>query len=500
MKTVISKRLSMNSALPLRVSLSRSSFLFILFFTSLTFVTAQTPDRTKPPALGPTPSVKINPVQRFELKNGLKVIVYEKHEVPIVQMNLVVKAGSVNEAPDKLGIAGMTANMMDEGANGKSALELSDAIDFLGSSIGASGGLHTSGVSLRSTVSKFDESLKLFADILLHPDFPQKELDRLQKQYITSLMQAYDQPRAIAAAASGSLVFGKDHPYGRTSVGTESMIKSFTVADLKNFYSTYYRPNNSFLIVVGDVKADEVVAKLEKAIGGWEKRDVKEVTVPNAKQVNDRKIFLIDKPDAAQSVIRICRIGTDRMTKDYFPLLVMNTILGGSFTSRLNNNLREEHGYAYGAGSGFSFRPSAGSFTAASDVQTDVTDKALQEFMKELNGISKPVSDVELERAKNYIALGYPDNFSSISSIAGQLVDMELYHLPEDYFNNYIGNVLAVKKDDVRRVAKKYIDTDDLAIIIVGDKAKIEKGLQTTKVGKIINMVPTDVLGPMPSL
>lgn len=476
----------------------RSSLFFIV--TCAIFLSAQNPDRTKPPALGPTPSLKVNPTQKFTLSNGLPVYVYEKRDVPIIQLNLVVKAGSVDEPADKLGLAGMTANMMDEGAAGKSALQLSDEIDFLGTSISVSGGLHTSGMSMRSTTSKFDASLKLFADILLRPDFPESELVRLRKQYLTSLVQAYDRPPVIAAAATSQLVFGKNHPYGRTTVGTEQTLNSLTVADLKNFYSTYYKPNNSFLVVVGDVEANSIVAKLEQALGEWQKGEVKPATVAKAKQVSGRTIYLIDKPEAAQSVIRICRVGTDRMTEDYFPLLVMNTILGGSFTSRLNQNLREQHGYAYGAGSGFAFRPSPGPFTASSDVQTDATDKALKEFMKELNDISKPVSDDELAKAKNYIALGYPDNFSNVGSIAAQIVEMVLYNLPENYFNNYIGNVMAVKKEDVRRVAKKYIDTDDLAIIIVGDKAKIEKGLKETKVGKIINMVPTDVLGPMPKL
>jgi zinc protease len=495
--TVNNKQLTMNNNI---INVFTIYLMTSLLLISSVFVNAQSPDRTKPPVLGPTPSVKINAVQRFTLKNGLLVVVYEKHEVPVVQMNLIVKAGSVNENPAKIGLAGLTANMMDEGAAGKSSLELSDAIDFLGTTIGVSGGLHTSGVAMRSTVSKLDESLKLFADVLLRPDFPQKDLERLQKQYLTSLLQAYDQPRSIAAAATGQIVFGKEHPYGRSNIGSEHSIKSFSTDDLKNFYSTYYRPNNSYLIVVGDVNTQDIIAKLESAVGSWEKKDVPSVTVPNGKQVNDRKIYLIDKSESAQSVIRICRVGTDRMTEDYFPLMVMNTILGGSFTSRLNNNLREVHGYTYGAGSGFSFRASAGPFTASSDVQTDATDKALNEFMKELNGISKPITDEELDKAKNYIALGYPDNFSSVGSIAGQLAEMVQYDLPESYFNDFIGKVLSVKKEDVRRVAKKYVDTDDLAIIIVGDKTKIEKGLKETKIGKIINMVPTDVLGPMPKL
>jgi predicted Zn-dependent peptidase len=463
-------------------------------------VFAQTPDRSTPPALGPTPSLQVNAIQKFTLSNGLIVVVYEKNEVPIIQMNLVIKAGSVDEPSDKLGLSGLTANMMDEGAAGKSALQLSDEIDFLGTSISVSGGLHTSMVAMRSTTSKFDASMKLFSDIVLRPDFPESELARLQKQYLTSLYQAYDRPQAIAAAASSQLVFSKEHPYGRTTIGTEASIKSLTVSDLKNFYSTYYKPNNALLVVVGDVKANEIVAQLEKSLGGWQKGTVQPAVVAKSKQVKGRTLYLIDKPEAAQSVIRISRVGAERSSEDYFPLLVMNTILGGSFTSRLNQNLREKNGYSYGAGSGFSFRPSAGPFTASSDVQTDVTDKATKEFIKELDGISKPVSDVELSKAKNYIALGYPDNFSNVGSIASQIAEMMLYNLPESYFNDYIGKVLAVKKEDVRRVAKKYIDADNLAIIIVGDKAKVEKGLLQTKIGKVVNLVPTDVLGPMPTL
>jgi len=478
----------------------RVSFLAFVLLINAVFVSAQSPDRTKPPVLGPTPSLKVNTLQKFTLTNGLQVVVYEKKEVPIIQLNLVIKAGSVNETSDKLGLSGMTANMMDEGAAGKSSLELSDEVDFLGADIGATGGLHNSAVTLRSTVSKFDSALKLFSDILLRPDFPVNELERLKKQYITSLFQGFDQPRVIAAAATSLLVYGKEHQYGRTTVGNENTINSLTVDDLKNFYSMYYRPNNAFLVVVGDVNAKEIIVKLESALAGWQKGEVLSVSISKPKQVDGRTIYLIDKPEAAQSVIRICRIGVDRKSDDYFPILVMNTILGGSFTSRLNSNLREKNGYAYGANSGFSMRPLPGPFIAASDVQTDKTDKALQEFMKELTAIAKPVADEELTKAKNFVALGYPDNFSSVGSIAYQIGEMIDYNLPESYFNDYIGKILAVTKDDVRRVAKKYIDTDDLVIIVVGDKTKVEKGLKESKIGKMINLTPTDVLGPMPKL
>ncbi|MGE5314651.1 MAG: M16 family metallopeptidase [Acidobacteriota bacterium] len=458
----------------------------------------QTVDRSTPPALGPTPSIRMNPVQKFSLKNGLRVIVYEKHEVPIVQMSLVVRAGNVDEPADRLGLAGMTANMLDEGAGGKSSLELADAIDYLGTTISTYGGIQTSSVSMRSTVSKLDESLKLFADVALRPDFPASDLERLRKQSLTSLLQAYDQPRIIANIASGPIVFGKEHPYGRISTGTEQSLKAMSVEDLKKFYSTHYRPNNAFLVVVGDVKAKEIVQKLEKAFGTWARKTVDAASVPRATQVSGRKIYLIDKPDAAQSVIRICRVGTDRKTEDYFPLIVMNTILGGSFSSRLNLNLREHHHFTYGASSFFSLRLSAGAFTAAADVQTDSTVQAMREFMKELAAISAPVTDEELTRAKNYLALGYPDNFSNVASIAGQLEEMTTYDLPETYFTTYIDRVLAVTKDDVERAAKKYVDAENLAIIIVGDRAKIEPGLAAAKIGEIVPMSVVEALGPMP--
>ncbi|HLP15658.1 MAG TPA: pitrilysin family protein [Bacteroidota bacterium] len=473
---------------------------FAVFVICALPVCAQKADRTKPPALGPTPSIKMNAIQKFTLKNGLRVIVYEKHEVPIVQMRLVVNTGNVDEPSDKPGLAGLTANMLDEGAGGKSSLELADAIDYLGTSISTYGGIQSSSISMRSTVSKLDPSLKLFADVALRPDFPVSELERLQKQYLTSLLQAYDQPRSIASAASGPLVFGKDHPYGRNIMGTEQSIRSMTASDVKKFYQTHYRPNNAFLVIVGDVTAKEILKKIDGAFGAWKKQDVAHVTVSRAPQVSGRKIYLIDKPEAAQSVIRICRVGTDRKTEDYFPLMVMNTILGGSFSSRLNNNLREVHHYTYGANSGFSLRRSAGAFVAGSDVQTDSTEKAMNEFMKELKGISEPVTDEELARAKNFLALGYPDNFSNVASIAEQLEDLVTYDLPENYFNTYIARVLAVTKEDVQRAARKYVDADNLAIIIVGDRSKIEKGLTDAKIGTIVPMTAIDVLGPMPKL
>ena len=461
---------------------------------------AQVTDRSKPPQLGTPPSLTLPQIQKLTLSNGIPVVVMEKHGVPVVQMNLMFKVGAALEPEDKIGLASMTAAMLREGAGDKTSLELADAIDYLGASIGTSADNQSLWAFLHTPLSKLDQAFSLFADIIQRPMFPQNELERLKKERLTSLMQMHDQPTMVAAVAASKFVFGEKHPYGRGTMGSEKSIKGLTIEDVKAFYNKCYHAGNATFVVVGDVRTADIVATLEKTFGGWRKGETAAMTIPTAAQVRGRTVYLVDKPNAPQSVIRIARVGTDRLTKDYFPLVVMNTILGGSFSSRLNNNLREQHGYTYGAGSSFDMRLSAGSFTASSSVQTAVTDKAMTEFFNELNRISTPVSDQELAKAKNYLALGYPGDFETVSQIAGQLGDMLYYNLPDSYFNNYIKNVLAVTKDDVRRVAKKYIDPDNIAVIVVGDQKTVQKGLEGLKLGTMKTMKIEDVLGKMPVL
>ncbi len=472
--------------------------LLLLVLCSLSL--AQTVDRSEPPKLGPPPSLKLPPIQHLKLQNGIPVTLMEKHEVPLVQIELIVMGGSADDPKEKKGIASMTAAMMEEGAGTRSSLELADAIDFLGADISAFAGQHTSGVSLHTPLSKLDSALALFADVAMRPLFPPEELERNRKELLTTLMQWHDEPRAIASVLFSKTLFGENSPYGVPSVGNVKSINSMTVDDLRKFHDEIFVANNANIIVSGDITANTLLPKLDSYFDSWRKGTVPQIPFPEAQQVEQRKIHLVDKPGAPQSEIRIGRIGTDRMTPDFYPLIVMNTILGGSFSSRLNHNLREEHGYTYGAYSGFDFRLHPGPFVATSAVQTQVTDKALTEFVKELQGILQTVSDDELERAKNYVALRYPENFQAVSSIAGQLADLIIYHLPDDYFNTYTKNVMAVSKEDVKRVADKYIDPGKVAIIIVGDRKEIEPGIAALNLGPIVNLSIDDVLGAAPSL
>ncbi len=477
----------------------------IVVFAIIAFVVtgpaaAQKPDRSAPPKLGAPGTLSLPAIQKFKLSNGLPVVLMEKRGVPVVQINLLVKTGSAMEPTDKAGTASMTAAMLDEGAGTRSALELADAIDFLGARISTNSGQHTSVIALHSPVSKIDAALPLMGDIAMRPTFPVEELDRLRKERMTTLVQWHDQPGTIASVAFSQTLYGSRHPYGVPSIGNEQSLRAMKVSDLKRFHDTYYNPNNVTMIVVGDVGRAEIQKKLESEFGAWRGRTTASVNWPDATQVEQRMIYLVDKPGAAQSEIRIGRIGVSRMTNDYFPLVVMNTILGGSFTSRLNQNLRETHGYSYGAGSFFDMRPLPGPFMAYSAVQTNVTDSALFEFFKEFREIQRSLPDEEFEKAKNYIALGYPDNFESVGQIAGMLAEMVTYSLPDDYFNTYVSKVLDVKKADVERVAREYVLPEKMAVIVVGDKAVIEKGIRGLKLGTVQVRTIESVLGKPPTL
>ena len=471
-----------------------------LLLVGVTSVFAQTPDRSKPPELGPPPDLKMPPIQHLKLSNGVPVVLVEKKQVPLVDVILHLNVGSGHDPANKTGLASVTLGMLDEGAGTRNALQIADEIDYLGASLSIGAGYHVSTISLHVSTARLEAALAVMADVVLRPTFPADELDRQRKQRLTALGQAHDNPQTIAAVLSNQVLYGEQHPYGQQSSGVEASLRSFSAQDCRDFYGKYFTSNNATLIVVGDVVAKEVLPKLESAFGKWKAGKFPAASWPEVKQVTDRKIYLVDKPGAAQSVIRIGRIATTRLTEDYYALKVLNTILGGSFTSRLNYNLRETHGYSYGAGSSFVLRPQPGPFIASASVQTDVTDKALTEFMKELNGILGEISDEEMVRAKNYEALGYPRDFQTTGQIANALTEVVTYGLPDTYFNQYVNNVLAVTKEQAQAAARKYIDPDKVAIVIVGDRSKIEDGIRALNLGELKLMTIAEVLGQAPKV
>jgi len=460
---------------------------------------AQKPDRGTPPKPGPRPGLKLPPIQKQTLSNGVAVWLVEQHEVPIVQLNLIVKAGSAADSVGKYGVGSMTAAMLDEGAGGKSALELADAVEFLGAQLATNSTFDYSAVRLSVTVARLNEALPLMSDVVQRPTFPAAELERLRKERLTRLLQARDDPAAIMEMAFPRLVFGEKHRYGTPAGGGPAEVKAFTVDDLRAFHRSYYRPDNSTLLVVGDVTAATVMPALERAFGSWKADGAAgpNTPLPTAAQLTKRQIYLIDKPGAAQSQIRIGWVGVPRSTPDYPTIQVLNTILGGAFTSRLNSNLREEHGYTYGAFSSFDERISPGAFSARAGVQTDKTSEALKEFFNELTGILKPVPAEELDKAKNYVALGFPAEFETTGDLAQKMEEQVIHHLPDEYFPSYIRAVVQTTGPGVEKAAGRYIQPDKFAIVIVGDRKVIEAGIRALNLGPIENLTVEQALGPM---
>ncbi len=458
-------------------------------------VWAQAPDRSHPPSLGPTPQLDLPGIQKRALSNGLAVWLVESHEVPIVQVNVVVKAGAGDDPAGKFGTASLTAAMLDEGAGTRSALDIADAVEFLGASLTTTSSFDASAVRLNVPSGRLRDALPVLADVTLRPAFPAKELERLRQERLTSLLQARDDPASIAPMAFSRIVFGA-HRYGTGAIGTEATLKVLSTGDLSAFHAAYYQPSNAVLVVVGDINADAILPDLEKQFGSWKAAAApRRAPVPAAPQLASGGIYIVDKPEAEQSQIRIGWVGVPRSTPDYFPLLVLNTILGGSFTSRLNQNLREEHGYAYGASSGFDMRLSAGPFVAAAGVQTDKTAESVREFFNELMGITEPIGAEEIARAKNYIALGFPAEFESSADLSRRLEELIVYQLPDDYFERYIANVQATMAAALQKAANTYIQPSRFAVVVVGDRKTIEPGIRALNLGPVRVMSVEEALG-----
>jgi predicted Zn-dependent peptidase len=458
-------------------------------------------DRSKPPKPGPARPLKLPPVERLSLSNGMSVLLLGVHEVPVVEVILVVRGGAAADPAGRDGLAAMTADLLDEGAGGKDALALADAVDFLGATLGTGASWDASTVRLRVPVARLDDALALMADVALRPDFPEAELQRLRKEALTDLLQARDVPGAIASRALAQAVFGPAHRYGRPQSGGAAEIASFTVADLRGFHAARYTPAASSLVVVGDVTA-AVLPSLEKAFGAFRASAAAPAppAVPAARQLSSRSVWLVDKKDAAQSSLRLGRIGPAWPDPAYAPNEVMNTLLGGSFTSRLNDNLREQHGYAYGARSGFRRNLAAGQFLVATDVQTDKTGPALDEVFKELERILAPASPEEVERARNYAALGYAGDFETTSQLAQRMVEKLVYGLPDGFYESFVPRALATDVAGLQKAARAAIDPKRLAVVVVGDRAKVEAPLRALNLGPLRVLTVDDVMGKAPSI
>jgi zinc protease len=446
-----------------------------------TVAPGQTPDapfRQAPPAAAAEPAFTVPAFKRFKLKNGLQVVLAEFHDLPLVDFNLIIKTGGAANPPALAGLADMTRRMLDEGSKTRSAPEIADQMAFLGATLGGGSSWDSSNASLSVLSKNLDAALAIFAEVVVAPAFDAKEFTRVQDNTLTAITRRKDSPPTVANLAFARLLYGAKHPYGWPLSGVEDSIKKTTPANLRHTYDATWRPNNAVLIVAGDTTEPVLRPKLEAAFKSWKPRPVAARKLPPATTAADKtKIFLVDKAEAPQSSIRVGLVGIARTNPDYFAVTVMNLIFGGGFY-RLDLNLREGKGWTYGARSSFESRKTPGPFSAGGEFVAAHTAESVGEILKELNGMrDADVTDAELARAKAQITKSFPARFATRAQVAAQLAELAIFGLPDSYLTDYVKKVLAVTKDDVRRVARKYMDPGHLTIVVVGDEKSLHDPL-----------------------
>lgn len=496
MRRAPSRRMNACTPRAARRTALRLGALLAIATTTAPTLHAQPVDRSTPPRLAaPTPLVMPTAVERT-LPNGLRLIVVSQPKLPLLDAVLLLRHGSEADPVGKEGLASLTAALLREGTSTRSSAEVAEQQAFLGIRLGSSASLEQTTISLHTPTAVLDSAFALMGDLVLHPTFPEADVERVRNETLTGLLQLRDRPPAIADRAFAALLYGEAHPYGRAGGGTEQTVPTITRADIDGFWRTWYRPNAATLILVGDITVDDAERRARALFGAWERGALPTVATaaaptPTAAEVAT-SITLIDKPGAPQASFRLGSVGVARNTPDYHALMVLNTALGGSFTSRLNANLRETKGYTYGAGSSFTMRRDAGPFVARAEIVAEKSDSALIEFMKELRAIREPMSAAELEKAKQYLILGFPERFETTSDVAAQLAPLVTYDLPLDSWSGFQRGVERVTAADVQRVARRYLDPSALRIVIVGDRATIEAPLRATGIAPV---VVRDVMG-----
>ena len=441
--------------------------------------------RNEPPKPGPSKPLQLATPVSATLSNGLTLILSERRGLPIVAANLVLKTGSDANPLDKPGLANFVAAMLDEGTATRNALQIADQVAQLGASLTTGSSMDATTASVRSLTKNFGPTLDILADVVLHPSFPAEEIDRQRASRLAGLVQQRDNPAQVAALVLASALYGTKHPYGYAEVGTEASVKAVTRGDMDGFWKQNFVPNNAALVVAGDISLPELRALAEKSFGSWARGTPAQPNL-GAPSTTAARIVIVDKAGSPQTQVRVAGIGAARSSPDFRPMQVMNIALGGLFSSRINMNLREAHGYTYGASSGFSFRRAAGPFQVASGIRTDVTAPAVDEIFKELRGmVERPLTEDELTKAKDAMANSLPGAFESSANAVGNFSNVFIYDLGLDYYTKYAAQVNAVTRDQTLTMAKKYLDPSKMVVIAVGDRAKIEAELKKLNLGAI---------------
>jgi zinc protease len=454
-----------------------------------TFKTDAKLDRSKEPAPGEPVSLNLPTLQKATLSNGLKVVLAERHSAPVVNFTLMVDSGYSADAADATGTASFEQRMLEEGTPTRDSLKIGEELESLSANFNAGASLDYSLVSLNTLKSTMDPSLEIYADLILHPAFPQKEFVRLQKERLAGIQREKVTPQAMALRVVPTLLYGAGHPYALpfTGTGTEASVSKMTREDLAKFHETWFKPNNATLLVVGDTSLTELKPKLEKLLAAWKPGDVPQRTVPHVAEPAKDVVYLIDRPGSGQSVIFGAQLAPPQNDPDALALQLVNDIFGGKFSSRINMNLREDKHWSYGVRSVLPAAKGQRPYISVSAVQTDKTKESMVELVKEYNNIvgAKPITEEELKDEQTNATLALPGSFETVQQLSGAYGNILQYGLPEDYYNTFTQRALALTPDTANEIAKKYILPDHLIWVVVGDMSKVEAGIRELNLGEV---------------
>jgi zinc protease len=447
---------------------------------------AQQDWRKTPPAPGKQPELNLPVPTTFALTNGIKIYLLEDHSLPVFSARLVDLAGSATNPTGQPGLAAFTARMLTEGTDKRSSTLLADDVASIGASLNSTAGMDASAAAIDALSNNVDAAFDLLSDVALHPAFKSEEVERIRAQRLTSILQEGDQPFAAALRVGAKVLFG-DYPYGYRDIGTTASVKAITRDQLAKFWSDHYAPANAALVLVGDINETEARKLGEQYFAGWNAAGATtNATLPPMPAPPTRKIVIVDKPGAPQTALLAFGEGVPRSTPEYAAIDVMNSVLGGLFSSRINMNLREKNGYTYGAFSQFGFYRDGGVFYSGAQVRTDVTAPAAKELFGELNRMrTDPPTSAELKLAEDSELHSLPGQFETVDETARLMADVFVYRLPTNYYQTLPAQYLKLTPDEVEKTAIEYVHPENLIVVAVGDRAKIESGLQQLNLGPI---------------
>ena len=457
---------------------------YVLHITPFPKLAAAGPgaDRSKLPEPGEPPQVRFPDLQRAELSNGLKLVLAERHSVPIVDLRLLVDAGYAADQFASPGTASLAMDLLDEGTKTRTALEISEELQMLGSSLGTGAELDACAVYLNTLKDKLDPSLELFADVVLNPSFPQSDFERLRQQTLARIQREKVTPILMAIRVVPGLLYGSDHAYGcpLTGSGTEASVSAMTRERLAEFHKTWFKPNNATLVITGDITLDEIKSRLEKLFKSWTPGDVPGKNIAAVADKSNSEVYLIDRPGSQQSIIIAGFLAAPRANPQEEAIQLMNNILGGDFTSRVNMNLREDKHWSYGASSMILPAKAQRMYFLYSSVQSDKTADAMQEVRKELQGIAgdKPPTEEEFVKTQSNVVRGLPGSWETIGQVAGSVEEIVQYNLPDDYYQQYPAKIANMTVQEVRQAAAQAVKPASLVWVVVGEKAKIDDSVK----------------------